>query len=238
MLLDGNIIQGWTLSALRTGSDVIPYPVAGTLWDVTATDEAIQGSATPIVSNVNARARSGQMYRVLFGVATRRVLPGDPRSGAEDHWQGLFRRDGPSTPRRCVKQSRPGARAGPSGRRPRVVKRRPRLRPRSSAASIRGSHTGRITSGRQPGHGAAHGLSANAAVRSSRRAPELAPAEGAPILASTATTPVPAGSQGTPRRPGRRFRPDLHTDTTATRGLTTTRSACRKLAPARLIGPH
>jgi hypothetical protein len=67
---DGKVVQGWTISNLRTSSDVISYPVAGTLWEATATDEAIQGSATPIVSNLNARARSGQTYRVLFGVAT------------------------------------------------------------------------------------------------------------------------------------------------------------------------
>ena len=36
----------------------------------TATDEAIQGAATPIVSNLNARARSGETYRVLFGAAS------------------------------------------------------------------------------------------------------------------------------------------------------------------------
>jgi hypothetical protein len=69
-LIDGNVIQGWTISDLRPSSDVIPYPVAGTLWEATATDEALQGSATPIVSNLNARARSGETYRVLFGVAT------------------------------------------------------------------------------------------------------------------------------------------------------------------------
>lgn len=38
--------------------------------EATATDQAIQGSATPILSNLNAKARSGQTYRVLFGVAT------------------------------------------------------------------------------------------------------------------------------------------------------------------------
>ncbi len=69
-LVDGNVIQGWTISDLRPSSDAIPYPVAGTLWEATATDEALQGSATPIVSNLNARARSGETYRVLFGVAT------------------------------------------------------------------------------------------------------------------------------------------------------------------------
>jgi Domain of unknown function (DUF1942) len=51
-------------------TDRIPQPVAGTLWEATATDDAIEGSATPIVSNLNARARSGETCRVLFGVAT------------------------------------------------------------------------------------------------------------------------------------------------------------------------
>ena len=69
-LVDGNVIQGWTISDLRPSSDTIPYAVAGTLWEATATDEALQGSATPIVSNLNARASSGEAYRVLFGVAT------------------------------------------------------------------------------------------------------------------------------------------------------------------------
>jgi hypothetical protein len=69
-LVDGNGVQGWTITNLKTSTDAIPYPVAGTLWEATATDEAIEGGATPIVSNLNARAKSGQTYRVLFGVAT------------------------------------------------------------------------------------------------------------------------------------------------------------------------
>ena len=67
---EGGVIQGWTISDLKVSSDVIPHPVYGTLWEATATDEAIQGGATPIVSNLNARARDGQTYRVLFGAAT------------------------------------------------------------------------------------------------------------------------------------------------------------------------
>lgn len=66
----GNVVQGWTISGLKVSSDVIPHPVYGTLWEATATDEAIQGGATPIISNLNARASNGQTYRVLFGAAT------------------------------------------------------------------------------------------------------------------------------------------------------------------------
>jgi hypothetical protein len=69
-LTNGNVVQGWTIGNLKASSDVIPYPVAGTLWEATASDQAIEGSATPIVSNLNARAKSGETYRVLFGVAT------------------------------------------------------------------------------------------------------------------------------------------------------------------------
>jgi hypothetical protein len=63
-------VQGWTITDLRPSSDPILYPVNGTLWEATATAEAIQGTPTPIVSNLNARSKSGQTYRVLFGVAS------------------------------------------------------------------------------------------------------------------------------------------------------------------------
>ncbi|NVN53428.1 MPT63 family protein [Mycolicibacterium hippocampi] len=69
-LVDGNVIQHWTVTGLKPSTDTIPYQAAGTLWEATATDEAIAGSATPIVSNLNARAGNGETYRVLFGVAT------------------------------------------------------------------------------------------------------------------------------------------------------------------------
>ena len=69
-LVDGNVVQGWTVTGLKVSTDTIPYQPQGTLWEATATDHAIQGSAIPIVSNFNARARDGQTYRALFGVAT------------------------------------------------------------------------------------------------------------------------------------------------------------------------
>jgi hypothetical protein len=86
-LVDGNVVQGWTITNLKASSDPIPYPVAGTLWEATATDEALEGGATPIVSNLNARAKSGQAYRALFGVATPQgvnpstLAPGEKTTG-------------------------------------------------------------------------------------------------------------------------------------------------------------
>lgn len=69
-LHDGDIVQGWTVTGLQASTDTIPAPIQGTLWEATATDVALQGSATPIVSNFNARAHNGETYRALFGVAT------------------------------------------------------------------------------------------------------------------------------------------------------------------------
>ncbi|GAA2534951.1 MPT63 family protein [Mycolicibacterium diernhoferi] len=69
-LIDGDVVQGWTVTGLQVSTDTIPHAVQGTLWEATATDEALQGNATPIVSNFNARAADGQTYRALFGVAT------------------------------------------------------------------------------------------------------------------------------------------------------------------------
>lgn len=86
-LVDGAVIQGWTITNLKPSSDVIPFPVRGTLWEATATDQAIQGSATPIVSNLNARSADGQTYRALFEVATPQgvnpstLAPGQETSG-------------------------------------------------------------------------------------------------------------------------------------------------------------
>lgn len=67
---NGPVVQGWTVTDLKPSTDTIPYPVQGTLWEVTATNEALQGSVTPIVSNFNARAADGENYRALFQVAT------------------------------------------------------------------------------------------------------------------------------------------------------------------------
>jgi len=69
-LVDGNLVQSWIITDLGPSSDVIPYVPQGTLWEATATNEAVQGSIQPIVSNLNARSADGENYRVLFGVAT------------------------------------------------------------------------------------------------------------------------------------------------------------------------
>lgn len=84
---DGTVVQGWTITDLKTSTDAIPYQVQGTLWEATATDEAIEGAATPIVSNLNARTSDGQTYRALFqvptpeGVNPATLAPGETTTG-------------------------------------------------------------------------------------------------------------------------------------------------------------
>ncbi|WP_343601826.1 DUF1942 domain-containing protein [Mycobacterium sp.] len=86
-LVDGSNVQGWTVSELKQSSDAIPYQPRGTLWEATATDEAVQGGATPIVSNFNAVSPSGQTYRVLYEVPTAQgvnpasLAPGQQTTG-------------------------------------------------------------------------------------------------------------------------------------------------------------
>jgi hypothetical protein len=69
-LVNGGVIQAWTVLELQPSQDAIPYPVQGTLWEALVTDEAVRGSVTPIVSDFNARAAGGQNYRALFQVPT------------------------------------------------------------------------------------------------------------------------------------------------------------------------
>jgi len=69
-LVDGAVVQAWTVLELQPSLDLIPYQVQGTLWEAVVTDEAIQGSVTPIVSDFNARAAGGENYRALFQVPT------------------------------------------------------------------------------------------------------------------------------------------------------------------------
>lgn len=53
-LVNGAVVQGWTVTDLRPSSDVIPHAVRGVLWEATATDNAIAGPVTPIVSNLSS----------------------------------------------------------------------------------------------------------------------------------------------------------------------------------------
>ncbi|MDZ7886511.1 MAG: MPT63 family protein [Mycobacterium sp.] len=66
----GAVVAAWTVSELRPSSDAVAFPVQGTLWEATATVDALRGTVTPIVSNFNARDDDGTNYRALATVAT------------------------------------------------------------------------------------------------------------------------------------------------------------------------
>jgi hypothetical protein len=185
-LVDGNVVQGWTITGLKTSSDPIPYPVAGTLWEATATDEAIQGGATPIVSNLNARARSGQTYRALFGVATPQgVNPSTLVQGEKTTGKVYFDVTG-DTPDSVVYNA---------GGQDVLVWVQPPPQPRSSGTSSSGARgqTSAAPAATTPGTPAVAG--SPAAATGTEGAPLPA---GAPLPSGSSGTPLPAGTSGTP----------------------------------------
>ena len=67
----GQVMLSWRVGDLRPSSDVMPgYPVAGKLWEATATVRAIRGGVTPAISQFNAVAPNQAAYRVLWQVAS------------------------------------------------------------------------------------------------------------------------------------------------------------------------
>lgn len=207
-LIDGNVIQGWTISDLKPSSDVIPYPVTGTLWEATATDQAIQGSVTPIVSNLNARAADGTTYRVLFGAATPQgVNPSTLAEGQDTTGKIYFDVTGPE-PDSVVynaggldllvwtKPPAPAPGSAPS------YSSYPAQRP-ATAAPAESTEPTEDTESTE-----AEGTETAPAATTTEEAPEGS--TGTPIEGSVGTpieegaaapaegTPVPAGSEGTP----------------------------------------
>lgn len=67
----GQVVLSWTVSDLKPSSDVMPgYPVAGNVWEATATVKAVSGPVTPAISQFNAVAPGRAAYRVLWQVAS------------------------------------------------------------------------------------------------------------------------------------------------------------------------
>jgi hypothetical protein len=174
-LVDGNVIQGWTISNLKPSTDVIPYQATGTLWEATATDEAIQGAATPIVSNLNARAQSGETYRALFGVATAQgVNPATISQGQKTSGKVYF---------------------DVTGQAPASVIYNAGGQDLLAWVQAPPASTPQTGTGSTPYRSASPATSAPTATTP---APAPAAAEATPAPTTTAVTPPPAGSQGTP----------------------------------------
>ncbi|UXA18434.1 MPT63 family protein [Mycobacterium sp. SMC-4] len=70
----GEIITGYTVTDLRPSNEVVPWPVAGQLWEATVKAEALRGDPQPIVASFNARAANGENYQHLFAAASPGAL--------------------------------------------------------------------------------------------------------------------------------------------------------------------
>ena len=67
----GQVTLSWNVGNLKPSNDVMPgYPVAGNLWEATATVRAVSGPVTPAISQFNAVAPNQAAYRVLWEVAS------------------------------------------------------------------------------------------------------------------------------------------------------------------------
>jgi hypothetical protein len=218
-LVDGNVVQGWTITDLRPSSDAIPYPVGGTLWEATATDEAIQGAATPIVSNLNARTKSGQTYRVLFGAATPQgVNPATLGQGEKTTGKVYFDVTGDSpdavvysagdqdllawvqaapAPQQAATQWSPPARSQTSPAPAPTM-----ATPTPAAAAVPGTTpASAATAPGTPLPASAEATPGAPLPAGSQGTPLPAGSQGTPLPAGTQGTPLPAGSQGTPATP-------------------------------------
>jgi Domain of unknown function (DUF1942) len=201
-LVNGDVIQAWTISNLKPSSDVIPHMVNGTLWEATATDQAIQGSVTPIVSNLNARAADGQNYRALFGAATPQgVNPSTLAQGQETSGKVYFDVT-VSTPNSVVYNSggqdlavwtqAPQTSSSSGTQTPYRSYPSTSSYPATSPAAD-APETTPAAPAATPGAPGAEGMPAAAA-----EAPLPAGSMGTPLPAGSMGTPLPAGSQGTP----------------------------------------
>ena len=196
-LVDGAVIQGWTVTNLQPSSDAIPHQVNGTLWEATATDHAIQGSVTPIVSNLNARAADGQTYRALFGVASAQgVNPSTLAPGQETTGKVYFDVTGAS----------PDSVVYNAGGQDLLVWTQPPASSSSSSsqataapAEAPATETTEGTTAAPEGTTAAPEGTEAAPAATGTEVPEGS--QGTPLPEGSQGTPLPEGSEGTPVEP-------------------------------------
>jgi hypothetical protein len=212
-IVNGTNIQAWTVSNLKQSTDAIPYQAHGTLWEATATDEAVQGGVTPLVSNFNATSPGGQTYRALYQVATAQgVNPSSINQGQKTSGKVYFdvTGDNPNTVvyrdagghdfASWVQSTGPrrgGGTAGPAGTgAPTSVPAIKPAAPAGNAAPTTGSAGTPIPVGSQ-GTPAPAGTPSPAATPSPAGNP-ASPANNPAAPAAAPGTPAPAGAPGSP----------------------------------------
>lgn len=87
-LVDGALITNYTVSNLQPANVTIPgYTPQGQVYQANVTAQANSGAVTPVVSDFNARAASGQQYRVIDtipvpnGLSPAPILQGNQSTG-------------------------------------------------------------------------------------------------------------------------------------------------------------
>lgn len=197
-LVNGTVVQHWTVSHLKPSTDTIPYQPVGTLWEATASDEAVAGNVTPIISNLNARAKNGDTYRVLFGVATTQgvnpapLAQGQKTSGkiyfdvTGEAPDSVFYSTGDAEELLWLQAPPPATGSGTSGS---------TSGSSSSGASSAPSAAAETTAPETP---ASTPAAEPAAVGSATPASVPSGSSGTPLPEGSSGTPLPEGSSGTP----------------------------------------
>lgn len=73
----GAVVQEWTVTDLRASTDAAPgYPLAGRLWEASASVKAVTGTVTPLIPNFEAMSTSLDRYPVLWQLANPSGIPG------------------------------------------------------------------------------------------------------------------------------------------------------------------
>lgn len=85
---DNTVITSLTVTGLKQSDDRIGnVPLAGQLWEATATIEAVKGTVTPAIPFFNSRTPNNENYRVLFqafapeGINPENILEGGKATG-------------------------------------------------------------------------------------------------------------------------------------------------------------
>ena len=191
-LVNGDVVQTWTISGLRKSGDVIPAQVAGTLWEATATSTAVAGTVIPVIPAFNARA-GGANYRVLFAAATAQgINPSTLMQGEKATGKIYFDIDAGTVPDQVVFND------GQADRLVWVNVPEPAAVPPFTPQSTNPAGPQRTTPAAPPAAaGTPPAPSAGAPAATSQGTP-AAPSAGTPAATSQGT---PATSQGTPAAP-------------------------------------
>lgn len=73
----GAVVQEWTVTDLKKSADPASgNPLAGQLWEATASVQAVSGAVTPVIPNFSARTADGGSYPALWQLASPQGISG------------------------------------------------------------------------------------------------------------------------------------------------------------------